>query len=107
MTGPEAEKIASGQRPALQIPDNYNQQPARRAIIELGSVSKPPAGGAPTPPGPVRDALVWIVPFGRGADIVQVAIDDSDGSVVRVLRTAGAVAPASPAANAPVAEATP
>ena len=41
----------------------------------------------PPPPGPVRDVVAWIVSLTHQSKIVEFAIDDAIGEVVRIMRS--------------------
>ena len=80
MTSQEARRAAEAARGANGIPPDANLGTMEQRYIELSLDD-------PSKPGPVRDLLVWAVRFVWGNSWVELAINDADGKVVRVLRS--------------------
>jgi len=73
-----ARALAEAARPARDVPPGYALVASERRIIELVEG---------TGPGPVRDALVWIVRFAEGIRWMELAVEEASGQVVRVQRS--------------------
>ncbi len=80
MTEQEARRLAEGQRAPARIDAGWRVTAAERRFILL-------AGEDREQPGPVRDALVWIVRFGGGLSWAELALDDRSGALLRVERS--------------------
>jgi hypothetical protein len=77
----EARAVAEAAREVHSVPAGHRIEAAERRIIELLE--------APPPQAQVRDTVAWIVRFGHGPGWVELAIDDGQGTVVRVERGRG------------------
>ena len=78
MNRDEARSAAARARRAAKVPERYRLTGVELRIIEV------PAFGKPAAPAPVRDWLVWIASFQDGTALIEVALDDASGNVVRV-----------------------
>ena len=81
MTAEEASRIAMDARGLYGLA-GYRVSGAERRWIEI--VEGAPPSLAPAAPGPVRDVAAWVVRLKREAGFAEVAVDDADGSIVRV-----------------------
>jgi hypothetical protein len=73
-------QIASASRAAHAVPARYALRGAERRIIEL-------CAGSQGVGALVRDVRVWIVRFQAGAAWVELAVDETTGTTVRVQRS--------------------
>ena len=80
MTETDARAKAESFRAKHEIAPAAVLEFAKRRYIELKD-------GPAEAPGPVRDALVWIVHFKLGISWTELSIDDLNGGIVRVERS--------------------
>ena len=90
MTQDQAVQLASQVRSSYQVPDSYQFAAAGRCIIEIVAGHRPRGDKLP-PPGPVVDRVAWLVTFTSELGLVEFAVDDQNGEILRFRRSRGAV----------------